>query len=1096
MPVASRTLDDYVEAFESAYHEQGGADLRSFLPPPEDPLHRSVLCELIRIDLEYGWESNRPRSLDDYRRDFPDVFDNPESVQEIAFEEYRLRRRAGQAPSPLEYAKRYGVNTDGWPAPTVEDAGEQLSVRLEEAARSFRAFRLASEQPAEYAADPWEAASVKLDSWQPPAGTDGALLGLFRELHLADDKLAGHVADGLGSFPQVGEDFLDFHLIAELGRGAFGRVFLARQAALAQRPVALKISPDVGTESQTLAQLQHTHIVPVYSVHRSGLFQAVCMPYSGTVTVADVVRDLQSRPDRPHSGLELFRMLPVKPRPAGVAAPAGPSEPVQDELGRLGYADAVLWLGARLASGLHHAHERGILHRDVKPANILITDEGLPMLLDFNVSEDLKQRGASAALVGGTLPYMAPEMLDVFKGDEHAKGGHGKDASLPPPGDGRCDVWSLGLVLFELMTGRFPFSPPRPPAGSTYQPGLGPILTHMLQERREGPPDPRRFAPSLSAATAAIIRHCLEPDPARRYPSARALQEDLERQLAHLPLRHAPEPSWRERGAKWFRRNPRLAVQIGAVFAALVMVLALTLAWRVRQSRLVVEAEKRTAAARRTHGEFLIPYRITGVLLANRPSSVNQLREGEERCGEALRFYGVLEDDEWQQRQVVTALPAAERKKLRDEVFELLFRLARVAAERPGGDPTERAREALALNRQAESCFEPGEEPRALWLQRADFHDLLNEPAAAASAREKARNLKADSVHDQIIEARDLASKGQFREALKLLEPAVLKEPNHYWALFFKGRCHFDLEEYDRAESYFTACIALDPAFYGPYVNRGLAYRHLRRWKEARADFDHILDHDPNRADTFFDRAVVREELGDLKGAESDITAALDCGTAFTRAYFLRARIRRKLKDTIGGDLDFKEGLRREPKNEVDWNARGFERMASQPDAAFADFDQALKLNPTYFKALINKVYILSEVKGKQTEARKILERILKLYPDNAPAQAGLAVVLARLGERNEAHKRIDAALDRDRSGERYFQAASVFAQTARSVPADADKAIFYLRKALDVQFGAEFIEGDRDLVPLRNNRQFKELLKQAAVLRKLRADSNATRGR
>ncbi len=1091
MPVASRTLDDYVEAFESAYHEQGAADLRSFLPPPEDPLHRSVLCELIRIDLEFGWESNRPRSLDDYRRDFPDLFDNPDSVQEIAYEEYRLRRRAGQAPSPLDYAKRYGINTDGWPVPTVDDAGEQLSVRLEEAARSFRAFRLAAEPPAEYAADPWEAPSLKLDSWQPPAGTDGALLGLFRELQLADDKVAGQVADGICSFPEAGEEFLDFHLIAELGRGAFGRVFLARQAALAQRPVALKISPDVGTESQTLAQLQHTHIVPVYSVHRSGPFQAVCMPYSGTVTVADVVRDLQSRSDRPRSGLELFRMLPLKPRPSDVPAPSGPSEPVQDELRRLSYADAVLWLGARLASGLHHAHERGILHRDVNPANILLTDEGLPMLLDFNVSEDVKQRGASAALVGGTLPYMAPEMLDLFKGDEHAKG-----SSLPPPGDGRCDVWSLGLVLFELLTGRFPFSPPRPPAGSSYQPGLGPILTQMLQERREGPPDPRRFAPSLSPAIAAIVRHCLEPDPARRYPSARALQEDLERQLAHLPLRHAPEPSWRERGAKWFRRNPRLAVQIGAIFAALVMVLALTLAWRVRESQLAIEAEKWTAAARRMHGEFLIPYRKTGLLLANRPSSVNQLRDGEERCREALQFYGVLEDDEWQQRQVVTALPVSEQKQLRAEVFELLFRLARVVAERPGGDPTEQAREGLALNRQAESCFEPGEEPKAVWLQRADFHDVLKEPAAAARAREKARKYKSNSVRDQVIEARELIHKGQFREALKLLEPAVLKEPNNYWALFFKGRCHFDLDEFDRAEAYCTACIALLPEFYGPYVNRGLARAYLRRWKEAKADFDHVLDRAPNLADTYFDRALVREELGDLKGAESDLATALDRGTTLTRAYFVRARVRRKLGNKKGADRDFQEGLRREPKDERDWNSRGNERITSNPDGALADFDKALKRNSTYLPALMSKTNVLAEIKNKQAEARKILERVLKLYPDHAPAEAGLAVVLARLGERKEAHERIAAALDRDRSGERYFQAASVFAQTSRSVPGDADTALFYLRKALGVQFGAEFIEKDTDLVPLAGNRQFKELLKQAAVLRKLRADADAAKGR
>src|SRR5436305_2044547 len=81
--------------------------------------------------------------------------------------------------------------------------------------------------------------------------------------------------------PAVGEEFLGFRLEAELGRGAFGRVFLARQGELADRPVALKVSADLTGESQTLAQLQHTNIVPINSIHRAGAVQAVCMPYYG-----------------------------------------------------------------------------------------------------------------------------------------------------------------------------------------------------------------------------------------------------------------------------------------------------------------------------------------------------------------------------------------------------------------------------------------------------------------------------------------------------------------------------------------------------------------------------------------------------------------------------------------------------------------------------------------------------------------------------------------------------------------------------------------------------------------------------------------------
>jgi serine/threonine protein kinase len=138
--------------------------------------------------------------------------------------------------------------------------------------------------------------------------------------------------------------FCGFHLERELGRGAFGRVFLARQGALAGRPVALKVAPDVGPESQLLAQLQHTHIVPVYSVHHQGGLQAVCMPYSGSATLARVM--------------------------SGLTAGAVPTraEGLLSKLGQPDHVGAVLALAAALADGLGHAHARGVVHRDIKPA--------------------------------------------------------------------------------------------------------------------------------------------------------------------------------------------------------------------------------------------------------------------------------------------------------------------------------------------------------------------------------------------------------------------------------------------------------------------------------------------------------------------------------------------------------------------------------------------------------------------------------------------------------------------------------------------------------------------------------------------------------
>src|SRR5262249_50980961 len=149
------------------------------------------------------------------------------------------------------------------------------------------------------------------------------------------------------------------------------------------------VSIDLGGEPERLARLQHANVMPIYSVHRSRRYQALCMPYFGATTLAHVFQSVRGSRSLPALGEALLTTLrgrqntadpDEEPAPPGGAPPA----PARARLARMSYVEAVLWIAARLADGLDHAHERGIVHRDLKPANVLLTDDGVPMLLDFN----------------------------------------------------------------------------------------------------------------------------------------------------------------------------------------------------------------------------------------------------------------------------------------------------------------------------------------------------------------------------------------------------------------------------------------------------------------------------------------------------------------------------------------------------------------------------------------------------------------------------------------------------------------------------------------------------------------------------------------
>lgn len=1067
----SDSLRDYLTAYRTALTLFPAPSLNDFLPSATHPRFLEILSELIRLDLVHGWKAGRPTSLEEYQERFPELRTRPVLLYKIACEEFLLRRQAGENPTMAEYRQRISVDQDDWPTTRVKSLDPETSSKLDIALASSDGTRRSEEAPDR---------DDSLCQTRP-----GIFTGKQEGPNHGSRPNPGELdfLDGTAEMPAVGDQFLDFSLLAELGRGAFGRVFLAQQGHLAGRLVALKIGMGLFTESQALAQLQHTHIVPIYSYHHGEPYQAVCMPYLGSTTLAQVLADLRSQQSWPSSGQDLLTTLksrkkndnapPINEGPASnpkesvvEARPVPAQFPQPDHLiglAQLSYVDSILSLAVNLADGLAHAHERGIIHRDLKPANVLITDDGQPMLLDFNLAHDTKLREHSCdASMGGTLPYMAPEHLAAL---------HGRPETV----DARSDVYSLGVILFELLTGNSPFPtykrvPPRE------------IVETMIRDRANGPPPMRTLNSSISPAVEAIIRRCLQAAPSKRYQTARQFKEDLACHLENRPLRHAGNPSWFEVASKFRKRHPKMTslASLATVAAGIIFTLMALLAAN--------EKERHRLAARQTLSRFLDGSLATHFLL-NSSTSREHLAMGEQTCRETLDHFRVLENPVWQNEPAVRSLSAAEQSQLNEEAGQLLLLLAHVRQtagdqERNPSRQTAMFQEALHYCSLAERCFNEGKAPRALWKQQGELHRRMNEHQLAEACFERAKSSDLRNAYDRYLEARQLAKGGRFREALPILRDAVRSNPQDYQVHFLKGICHDYLAQHSDAASEYSVCIALRPTFFGAYYNRGLSLLRQNEFKLALADFDEVERLQPDHSELYVQRSIARQGVGKPAEAISDLTTALDRGFAQTRVFFMRAKLREKTGDAAGAKADLAEGLRRDPTDERSWVARGIAFLPGDPQRALADFDKAIEINPRSLAALQNKAHVLGKYLKKTEEAVQTLDAAIALYPDDARPRAGRGVYLARLGKRDAALEDATQALLLDTNPPNLYQVAGIYALTSKTDPEDQREALRLLAAALKKGFGHEYLEADRDLDPLRDVPAFRRLVEASRAIR------------
>jgi serine/threonine protein kinase/tetratricopeptide (TPR) repeat protein len=313
----------------------------------------------------------------------------------------------------------------------------------------------------------------------------------------ADRKKATRVLGDLG----------DYELLEEIGRGGQGVVYRAHQKSL-NRTVALKLLglgpwttethlKRFRREAEAAASLQHPGIVPIYEV---GERDGQCYFSMKFVEGGQLDEVIKGQPIPIRRGVELI---------------------------------------VKLARTVHYAHEHGILHRDIKPGNILLDENGEPHLTDFGLARLVEAESTVTRTLDvlGTPSYMAPEQAA------------GETTKLCKA----TDVYGLGAVLYQLLTGQPPFA-----GGTTYE------TIRLLRDTE--PRQPRLLNPKVDRDLSTICLKCLEKDPQRRYPAAAGLAEDLEHWLKHEPIQAKPSGVF-TRARKWVRRNPAIAALIAALTA-------------------------------------------------------------------------------------------------------------------------------------------------------------------------------------------------------------------------------------------------------------------------------------------------------------------------------------------------------------------------------------------------------------------------------------------------------------------------------------------------------------------------------------------------
>ena len=831
-----------------------------------------------------------------------------------------------------------------------------------------------------------------------PACLLEAGLGLFddEDENGADQEPMLSRLNGAPPIKMLG-DFGDYELLNEIGRGGQGVVYRAHQKSL-NRTVALKV---IGLgpwateahlkrfrrEAEAAANLDHPFIVPIHEVgERDG-----CCYFSMNFIEGGQLD-------------EVVRGAPMSIRQAAE-------------------------LIAKVARTVHYAHEHGILHRDIKPGNILLDTKGEPYLTDFGLARLVEAESTVTRTldVMGTPSYMAPEQAA------------GNNAAVSKA----TDVYGLGAVFYELLTGHPPFA-----GGTTFE-------TVRLVLDTE-PRQPRLLNPKVDRDLSTICLKCLEKDPKRRYSSALALAEDLEHWLKHEPIR-AKRSGFFTHTRKWMRRKPVIA----ALNAALVA-LATAIAWNVWESELFRSAPEKSIAVLPFENLSRDPdntYFADGIQeeILTRLASIADLRvisrtstqhyqSKPKNLGEIAKQLGVahiLEGSVQKSGDLVRVnvqlIKAANDshlwadtfdRKLTD-VFAVESEVAKAVADQLRAKLT--GQEAQVITAQ------PTDNPEAYDAYlRGLAYTLKTYPTSAnvLGAQKYLREaVRLDSKFAlgwallSYVDARGYITHSVQptvalrEEARQAAETALTLQPNLGEAVLAKGAYHYwILKDYDtavryfeqarqllpnssripellayvarrrgqwdRSKAYFNEAERLDPRNVNLLTQQATTDIALRRFPEALRKLDQILDITPDDVDTLVTMATIAQAEGDLPRAAALLAplhpGADDSGAVETQVY--QAILERRPAQAISR----------------------LKEILAKPDPALGYINGELRFWLGWAQEVAGDH---ADAQESWRQARRELEPFLKEQPDNYSLIGDLALTNMGLGDKAAALAMLERAI-------------------------------------------------------------------------------------